>query len=257
MPYFESNGTRISYTVDGEGPPILLVHGFASSCRGNWRETGWIDTLASRGRRVIGVDCRGHGESDRPHGVEHYSGGAMQRDLLGLLEHLGIDRTDYLGYSMGSWMVLPLLAEHGSRFGCAVLGGAGAPLPETRAMHQAILAAFEGGEPPSEVPPLDRTIARAFRAFAESTGNDLEALSGVLRSGVLSADMLNGLEECERPVLVIAGDNDTIAGDAPALSEAIPGSQLVHIAGTDHLSTLKTDIFRDSILAFLEKYGLA
>jgi len=254
---FDSDGTRIAYSVEGEGPPILLVHGFASSCQQNWRGTGWIDALVARGRRVIGIDCRGHGESDRPHGLEHYSDGAMQRDVLNLLDHLEIERTDFLGYSMGSWMTLPLLAEHSARFGCAVLGGAGAPLPETRSLHQAILAVFEGGEPPASSPPLESSIAKGFRAFALAAGNDLVALSGVLRSGVLSSAMLDGLDTCVIPVLVIAGDDDVIAGDAPALSAAIPESRLVHIAGADHLSTLKTDTFRENVLAFLDERGLA
>jgi pimeloyl-ACP methyl ester carboxylesterase len=157
---------------------------------------------------------------------------------------------------MGSWLLLPLLANHADRFHSAVLGGAGAPLPETTSLHQAITAVLEGVELPKRTTDLDRMVAQGFRAFAEATGNDLAALACVLRSGVMRGDALQGLLKCPVPVLLVAGDKDNLAGDPVALSHAIAGSRVVFVTGSDHLSTVSSPRFRETILEFLEENGL-
>ena len=77
MAVFDSDGVTIHYEVFGEGPPIVLVHGFASNLQDNWVLTGWVKRLLDQGRRVVALDCRGHGESAKPHDPEAYAGGAM------------------------------------------------------------------------------------------------------------------------------------------------------------------------------------
>ena len=116
MPTFESSGAKIHYIDEGAGPPILLVHGFASNIEGNWRATGIIAALTGAGRRVIALDCRGHGESDKPHDPKAYGVNVMANDAIALLDHLGITKTDLMGYSMGGYIATSLLLEHPERF---------------------------------------------------------------------------------------------------------------------------------------------
>lgn len=256
MQFFDSGGVQIAYEVEGEGPPIVLAHGFGAGYMTNWKLPGWFDTLSQRGRKVIGFDCRGHGQSGKPHTLASYANGEMMRDVVRLLDHLGIERADVMGYSMGAWMLLPLLAHHPERVQSAVLGGAGAPMPETTTLHAAITAVFDGGEPPPAATEHERMAAYAFRDFAQATGNDLAALACVLRSGVLRGDALRHAQPCKLPVLLVAGDRDDLAGNPAALAAEIPGAKLVLAQDCDHLSTVTSPLFREAVLSFLDQHGL-
>jgi pimeloyl-ACP methyl ester carboxylesterase len=94
MPSFDSSGVRIHYVAEGNGPPVVLVHGLTSSIDRNWRLPGIIDALLGAGRRVVALDCRGHGESEKPHEASAYGGTAIGDDIVALMDHLGIDVAD-------------------------------------------------------------------------------------------------------------------------------------------------------------------
>ena len=131
MPKIDHDGVTIHYEVFGKGKPIVLVHGFASSLQDNWVNTGWIDTLTPV-RQVVALDCRGHGESQKPHDPEAYAGDAMCDDVIAVMDHLDIARADLFGYSMGGGVALRLLAAHPKRFAeelqaLAALRGASEP----------------------------------------------------------------------------------------------------------------------------------
>mgnify|MGYP001825594692 CR=1 FL=1 len=98
---FESKGFEIAYDDDGEGDPIILLHGFGADRRNNWRLTGWIRLLNNSGFRVIAPDARGHGRSDKPTDPKDYEPEGIAGDVLRLLDHLEIDKADLVGYSMG------------------------------------------------------------------------------------------------------------------------------------------------------------
>src|SRR4029079_11816098 len=97
----QSDGVTIAFVDEGEGDPILLIHGFASNVAANWRDPGWINSLTQAGRRVIAFDNRGHGLSGKPYEPSRYGAPIMAEDARRLLDHLGIERTDVMGYSMG------------------------------------------------------------------------------------------------------------------------------------------------------------
>ncbi|MEX0786802.1 MAG: alpha/beta fold hydrolase, partial [Dehalococcoidia bacterium] len=121
---FDSNGVPIHYEVIGEGDPIVLVHGFSASFETNWGGTGWVDALRPL-RKVVGLDARGHGESGKPHEPEAYADDEMANDVIRLLDHLGIERADLFGYSMGAGISLNLLVSHPERFTSVIMGGIG------------------------------------------------------------------------------------------------------------------------------------
>ena len=100
--YFRSGDVSLAFVDEGKGDPIVLIHGFASNLRVNWESTGWISALVSAGRRVIALDNRGHGKSDKPHEREAYGTPVMADDVIHLLDHLSISRADLMGYSMGA-----------------------------------------------------------------------------------------------------------------------------------------------------------
>src|SRR5579864_9595236 len=124
---FDSDGVRLHYEVHGseEGRPLVAVHGFASDYQLNWVGSRWQETLSGAGFRVIGLDCRGHGHSDKPHDASAYAIGTMSGDVVRLLDHLDVASAAYLGYSMGARIGLQVVLEHPRRVTRAVLGGIG------------------------------------------------------------------------------------------------------------------------------------
>jgi len=116
MPSVDVNGCPINYIVEGTGDPILLIHGFASSLQGNWRAPGVIAAIVAAGRKVIAIDCRGHGRSGKPHDPQAYAGAAMADDAIAVLDHLGIEKADLAGYSMGGFLSASLLVNHPQRW---------------------------------------------------------------------------------------------------------------------------------------------
>jgi len=125
MATFNSQGVNISYQVEGQGTPIMLIHGFASSAEGNWRDSGWIDYLLTQGKQVISLDCRGHGKSDKPHDSSAYDGEIMSEDVIRLMDHLDLKVVELMGYSMGARISIDLLKNNTHRFSRAILGGMG------------------------------------------------------------------------------------------------------------------------------------
>jgi len=122
--FFDSNGVQIHYVDQGAGEPVVLVHGFLASYVGNWETPGIMKALGTAGYRVIALDYRGHGQSGKPHGPEHY-GLEMVGDVVGLLDHLNIERAHVVGYSMGGMITNKLRANHSDRLLTATLGGFG------------------------------------------------------------------------------------------------------------------------------------
>src|ERR1700752_2538884 len=100
MPSFSHDGVDIAFLDQGEGEPIVLVHGFASNKEVNWVVPGWMATLTGAGRRAIALDNRGHGASSKLYDPALYRTGLRADDIRALLDPLGIARADVMGYSM-------------------------------------------------------------------------------------------------------------------------------------------------------------
>lgn len=243
---FDSKGVRIHYEVNGpaHGRPIVLVHGFASDYRLNWVGTRWQETLTGAGFKVIGIDCRGHGHSDKPHAEADYGVDLMAGDVTGVLDDLGIDEAAYLGYSMGARIGLQVILDHPRRVTRAVLGGIGSAGAIEHAA--AIAHAFRTGE------PTDDPIAQSFYKFASARPtNDMQALAACIVG--LKADVQpERLAKVRTPILVVVGDRDDIASGAPELVELIPSARLVTIANRDHMSAVPAREFKQAALDFLE-----
>jgi pimeloyl-ACP methyl ester carboxylesterase len=242
---FESDGIRLHYEVHGpeQGAPLVVVHGFASDYRLNWVGTRWQEALTTAGFRVFGLDCRGHGQSDKPHDSSAYAIGIMGRDVTRLLDHLEVPSAGYLGYSMGARIGLQVVMDSPDRVRRAVLGGIGASGSIRNA--DAIAAAFLTGE------PGDNPIAQSFYRFASARPtNDLKALAACIKG--LQPDWNPArLSAIQTPVLVVVGDRDELAPDAPELVELMPSSRLVTVQGRDHMGAVPAREFKQAAIDFL------
>jgi pimeloyl-ACP methyl ester carboxylesterase len=225
---------------DVPGPPVLLVHGLASSFDLNWREPGWVDLLSDAGREVIGVDLLGHGKADKPHDPAAYAD--VTADIVAALPE-GDEPVQAVGFSMGARLLLEVAADRPERFDRIVVAGIGAGV-FAGGSSEALATAIEGG-----VVDEAHGTARLFAQFAAGSGNDPKALAAFLRreSKPLDRAKLAGLR-C--PVLVVLGDQD-FAAPAQPLVEALPNATFVELKGVDHFATPKDFKFLDAALEFL------
>ena len=242
------DGARIAYAVQGSGPAVLLLHGFAADHVLNWARPGVIDALKGAGRRVIATDARGHGASDKPHDPDRYAGDAMVRDAQAVLDHLGVERVDVIGYSMGSMVAARLVPEE-PRTRALVLGGVGATVTPPRTggrSPEAIAAALLADDAAS----IDNPAGKAFREFADSTGADRRALAALSQSDALRYSVR--FDAITVPTLVVAGADDTLIRSPSELAERLPSARSVTVAG-DHLGAPYDPAFSRALVEFLEE----
>jgi pimeloyl-ACP methyl ester carboxylesterase len=250
MPFLTVQGpTKLSYEVLGEGPPIVLVHGFASNRFVNWRAPSWYDTLVKAGRQVIAFDVRGHGESDKPHRHEAYDEGELAGDVARLLDHLGHAQADVMGYSMGGFITLRLLHDAPHRVRRAIVAGVGENYyGRGRLESEAIAAALRA----RSADDVRETVPRTFRVFAEQSKNDLEALALCMTRPRRSVTR-EEFAALQVPVLIVVGEKDAITGLPGRLAEALPRARVVIVPGRDHMTAVGDKVFKAEAVAFLSE----
>ncbi|MCL4768156.1 MAG: alpha/beta hydrolase [Hyphomicrobiaceae bacterium] len=248
MQSFQSDGVEIAYLDAGAGDPILLVHGFASNTTVNWVDTGWVRYLTGNGFRVVSIDNRGHGRSQKLYGLDDYGAPMMAEDARRLLDHLGLARADVMGYSMGARIAAFLALAHPGRVRSCIFGGLGINMVRGMAGTGPIANALEA----DSIDQVTNPTARTFRAFAEQTGSDLKALAACIRSSraPLAAEDLGRLA-C--PVLVAVGSEDVVGGSAAGLAALIPGAEALAIAGRDHMKAVGDRRYKEGVLEFLRR----
>ncbi|KSB91888.1 alpha/beta hydrolase [Caulobacter vibrioides] len=246
-----SDGLSIACHEWGEGaarPPVVLHHGFSASGPINWKAPGIVDALVAAGRRVIAIDARGHGASDKPHDPVFYGEARMARDVAELIDHLGVSAIDLAGYSMGAIVSL-ICASREPRVRRLVVGGVGEGVVATggvdtrhvpsAAIVQALLT--------DDVSAIEHPAAVPFRLFADAIGADRKALAA--QASVVHAQPIP-LDRIAAPTLVIAGDDDPLAVHPERLASAIPGATSLLVGG-DHRSAVAAPAFARAIVEFL------
>ena len=247
MPRFRNGSVELDYLDQGEGDPIVLVHGFASTKEVNWVNPGWVATLTRAGRRVIALDNRGHGQSTKLYAPADYHTEKMADDVRVLLDHLDLRHADVMGYSMGARITAYLALRHPDRVRAAILGGLGIHLVDGVGLPESIADAMEA---PSLTDVTD-PMGRMFRAFADQTKSDRRALAACIRGSrqTLSREEVSSIRI---PMLIAVGDRDTVAGSAQELAALIPGAMALDIPGRDHMLALGDKVFKAGVLAFLD-----
>ena len=248
MPSFHNGSVEIAYLDEGDGDPIVLIHGFASSKNVNWIYPAWTSTLTKAGYRVIALDNRGHGESSKLYDPEQYSIGIMAGDARALMDHVEIERADMMGYSLGGRITAYLALNDPQRIRSAILGGIGMTMIVGGGPGENVASALEAASLEDVTDPIGRT----FRAFADQTRSDRRALAACLRG----SRRLMTREEAAAikvPTLIAVGTTDDVAGSAQKLSEIIPGSQVLDIPNRDHMRAVGDRVYKDGVLEFLAK----
>ncbi|MGJ4903626.1 alpha/beta fold hydrolase [Bradyrhizobium sp. HKCCYLS2058] len=248
MPSFHNGAVEIAFIDEGEGDPIVLVHGFASSKNVNWVYPAWTSELRKDGRRVIALDNRGHGDSGKLYDPALYSIAAMASDVTALMDHLGLASADVMGYSLGGRIAAHIALTAPERLRSAIFGGIG-------------MAMIEGGGPGEnvaialEAPSIDDVtdpVGRTFRAFADQTRSDRLALAACMRGsrGLISRDDAGRITV---PVLVAVGTADEVSGSGPALGALIPGAEVLDIPNRDHMRAVGDKVYKAGVIDFLAR----
>ncbi|RFB81214.1 alpha/beta fold hydrolase [Methylovirgula sp. 4M-Z18] len=252
MQFFSSQGVEIAYidvppTSGDRGEPILLIHGFASTHAINWVNPMWVQVLTRAGRRVIALDNRGHGQSEKLYDPAAYASDVMAQDASNLLDHLGLARVDVMGYSMGARISAFLARAYPRKVRSVVFGGLGNHLVDGVGLPLGIADAMEA---PS-LDGLTDPMQRMFRAFAEQTKSDLRALAACIR-GSRQTLTRGEVREIDCATLVAIGTKDDVAGDAHELAAMLPRGEALDIPGRDHNLAVGDKVYKQGVLAFLE-----
>ncbi|MFH0724769.1 MAG: alpha/beta hydrolase [Pseudomonadota bacterium] len=246
--FFNSNDVKIHYAVAGSGKPVLFAHGFASNYKVNWENTGWIKTVTTQGRKAVTLDLRGHGKSAKPPAPADYHPHLMGGDVIRLMDHLGIERADLIGYSMGAWIASHLMLSFPERLNTVVLGGIGDSFLTFRDRSERTVGALTTPFPDAITDPF----LKAVRTFSELLGNDVRALSACTRG--VYATGIPEFSRATRPVLLITGALDDVAGQPDRITKLIPGAEKKTVPACDHLTALTRREFKEEVLRFLDRH---
>lgn len=248
MPRFRNGDVEFDFLDEGEGAPIVLVHGFASSKTVNWVYPTWVSELRNNGRRVIALDNRGHGASDKLYDPAAYAIEILASDVAALLDHLDLERADVMGYSLGGRITAYLAWSQPARVHRVILGGIGIGLIRGGGPGENVAAALEAHDLADVTDPVGRT----FRAFADQTRSDRRALAACLRG---SRRLMSEQEAAAIavPVLIAVGTKDDIAGSAAGLQTIIPGAKVLDIPNRDHMRAVGDRVYKAGVLDFLSR----
>jgi len=262
--YFDSNGVKIYYTDEGQGEPVILVHGFAATADLNWRLPGIVRRLA-RHYRVITFDHRGHGLSEKPHDPKLY-GREMVEDITRLMDHLGIEKAHVVGYSMGGFITLKYLTLHPERLLSAAVCGAGWSKPEGENLQllQSLAESLEhdGGFDVliQRLEPKGRSVSAVKMAGINAVmglSNDKKALAALIRSFPEFIVTEEDLRKNQVPVISIVGADDPMREGVDRMQGVLANLTTVYVADRDHMTTVRSREFFDRLFEFLQQHSQA
>jgi pimeloyl-ACP methyl ester carboxylesterase len=254
---FSSSGIRLTYAAQGTGTPIVLLHGFIFSHAPAWIAGGLFDAL-SRAHRVVALDLRGHGASDKPHDTASY-GLEMVNDIVRLMDHLRFDRAHVIGYSLGGILASKLLEVAPRRLRSVVLGGA-RWVREGDQTHRSWIPLFEllrqvrPGQPLSSCfwPNPELRPHRTVLDIVDA--NDPIALAAVAR-GMLDVTLGEEVLRSNRvPILAICGEEDPISPGVLALEQAVENLTIRIVPGQDHNTLPSSRQFREEVEGFVSRH---
>jgi pimeloyl-ACP methyl ester carboxylesterase len=247
------NGVSIAYDdIRPAGPPertILLIHGYASNRNEGWKRTGWYTALERRRMRVIALDQRGHGESQKFHEPEAYRRADLAADAVALLDELGVGRAEVFGYSMGTRTALQMAMDAPDRVNNLILGGVGGKLftPTPSPTGETLVDAMLTDSPEG----IKNEFLKSFRQFADEQGEDRKALAAV--SQVINTPLDQAaMRRLPMPVFVVAGAGDEGAGDPLELAAMFPHGTGKTIPGCDHFSAIPHALTKAAVFDFLD-----
>jgi pimeloyl-ACP methyl ester carboxylesterase len=263
--FFDSNGVNIHYIVEGQGEPVVLIHGFTGSIQPQWGLPGIIKAL-SKDYQVIALDNRGHGRSDKPHDPKQY-GAEMVNDVIRLMDHLKIQKAHIVGYSMGGFMTDYLIMTYPDRAITATLGGAGwsKPNDDRLAFMTELAESLDAGKgigplivqltPANRPKPTEEFIDTINKMLMLT--NDAKALAACIRGMRGLAVTEEKLRANKVPTLALIGELDPLKVGVDELAQVMPGLKVEVIEGADHMTAFARPEFVNDLKEFLANHSLA
>jgi len=257
--FFDSDGVKIHYVEQGQGEPVVLIHGFSANHALNWVAPGIVGKLSKK-FRVVAIDNRGHGKSDKPQDPKQY-GTQMVQDVVRLLDHLQIPKAHIVGYSMGGFITNKFLSEHPDRVITATLGGAGWSQDgdQGEPVMEALAESLEQGKgiaplilalnPPGKPQPTENELNLINQMVMAN--NDPLALASAIRGMKQLQISQEKIEANEVPTLALIGEVDPLKAGVDALQEVMPNLEVVVIEGADHMTAISNPLFVNSLNEFL------
>lgn len=246
---YAADGTRLATYTWGEfdAPVVVIVHGFASSARDTWVLTGWVRELTKAGYRVLALDQRGHGLSEKPHQADAYGIRTLATDVETVMDAYLVDEAFYVGYSLGARVGWEVVRDLPHRIGRSVLGGVPDGIPLARLDLDQVRGYLTDGTPVAD-PTTQNYIALTERV----PGNDLSALvalaEGMRSSRMIDPDPSNAPSS---PVLFATGSKDAIIEGSRALASAAPRGRFFEIPDRNHFNAPGSRAFKEAALEFL------
>ncbi len=244
-----ADGIRIAtyeFGEDQDAPVVVALHGFASSATANWVHTGWVRQLERAGYRVVALDQRGHGASDKPHRPESYSMELLVSDLLAVMDTYLLDEVSLVGYSLGARVSWHASLELPTRVIRAVLGGIPDGDPLTRFRVDEARRFIADGE------PVEDRLTEAYLTMARGIeGNDLTALVALVE-GMRGGAQPDPANPPSQPLLFATGSEDRILEASRSLAASAPRGEFYEIPGRNHFNAPTSRAFRDRALEFLK-----
>lgn len=254
---FDSNGVRIHFDVYRSGDPVVLVHGATTSGK-SWNKNGMAKALKAEGIRVISLDMRGHGRSDKPHDPKMY-GYEMSHDIARLLDYLQVDKAHVVGYSQGAIVANRFRVKHPQRLSSLVLGGEGAINEDAAWVRRADefadsiiagdLAPIVGAlTPPGQEIPSKEQLTKLYFDLAKS--NDMKAVAESIR-GQGFPDSEEELRSNKVPTLAVIGADDPNKAHVDWMKEIMPNLDVVVVENAGHESVFESSTFIRWTVEFL------
>jgi pimeloyl-ACP methyl ester carboxylesterase len=260
--FFDSSGVKIHYIVKGQGEPVVLIHGFSANILVQWEIPGIVSKLQSD-YKVIALDNRGHGKSDKPHEPEKY-GPEMVNDVLRLMDHLKIEKAHIVGYSMGGFLAGYLVANHPSRVLTATLGGAGwLKADDSRTEFMNVLAeSLESGKgmgplieyltPPGKPKPTDKELEVINQMVMAM--NDRLALAACIR-GLRRVSVTEGQLRANRvQALSLIGAEDPLKVGVDEMAQVMSNLRVEVLEG-DHMTAFRNPKFVGGLKVFITDHA--
>ena len=253
MPRVANKGISIHYRVEGNGPPLVLGHGVTDSSD-VWDERGYVAALKPKYRLVL-IDARGHGQSDKPHDPPSYTPEKFASDIVAVLDDLGMKTAAYWGYSLGGWAGFALARHALDRVACFVIGGRSASTASAYSAgpskEHPIITALRGG--PAEIIKLwGEGVTPPLRARLRA--NDAAALIACMQQQTITKAFSDVVGTIAVPTLIYAGSADPIHDAARQSAAEISGAQFLSLPGLSHPAALwRSDLGLPQVQPFLAK----
>jgi len=266
MPYANNQGVRIHYEVEGDGAPLILLHGFSETCE-IWHISDYVKSLKKEYRLIL-VDARGHGDSDKPHDPRAYTMKLIVSDVIAVLSSLNVSKAHFLGYSMGGWIGFGIAKYSPQCFYSLIIGGMhpyarpNQPMVEKFTMYQSTFAS-DSSDTDAKLALVEEwlgpTAAKMpeWRAYAQRVlpANDWQALIALLL-GDWGRGFEDVLPNMTMPVLLFVGETDAFYSGVRKCAESMPNATFISFPGLGHTDIeARKDLVLPHITKFLKKVG--